>query len=108
MDTLDLSQFLGIAGAGAIITALVEAFKRFLRWTQEDTERIAPLFSIALGVLIFLANIAASLPLTTPVGQAILSAVLTGIVSGATAAGIYQVGGKDVIRAVAGKPDAER
>jgi hypothetical protein len=105
MDTLDPTQFLGIAGAGAIITALVEAFKRFLRWTEDDTNRIAPLFSIALGVLIFVAFTAVNPVAGVELSQAIFNAILTGIVAGATAAGIYQLGGKAVIRGVAGEPD---
>lgn len=106
MDTLDLTQFLGIAGAGALINVLVEAFKRFLRWTQEDTERVAPLLSLALGVLLFVTYTAVNPVVGASLGQGIVQAVVTGIISGGTAAGIYQLGGKEVIRSVAGTPAA--
>lgn len=106
MDPLDLSQFLGIAGAGAILNVLVEAVKRFAQWDQAATERVAPLMSVTLGVLIFLLYQLVSPAEGQATGQGIMAAIFTGIIAGGTSAGIYQIAGKTVIRTVAGPPPA--
>lgn len=98
---MDIAQFLTVAGSGAVIVAVTEAVKRALRWDQETTVRFAPLLAIVLGILITLGGTLA-LPVTNPLGAAIFGAVLQGIVSGATAVGLYNLGGKDIVVAVAG------
>lgn len=108
MDTLELSQFLGIAGAGALINVVLEAVKRAAQWTQETTERLAPLVSLLLGILIFVPYTILAPPVDVTAGIAIMQAIITGIVAGGTAAGIYQLGGKAVIRSVAGTPSGEQ
>lgn len=98
---MDISQFLTVAGGGAVIVALVEAIKRALKWEQEQTVRFAPLLAIGLGVLITVVGTLA-LPITTTLLAAIFGAVLQGIVTGATAVGLYNLGAKEVIVTVAG------
>ncbi len=100
---MDLSQFLTIAGAGAVIVALVEAIKRLLRWDQESTVRFAPALSILLGIAIIGAGTLVA-PIDPVVGFAgsLFSAVLQGIISGATSTGIYQTVGKPAIVATIG------
>lgn len=100
---MDISQFLTVAGAGAVIVAVVEAIKRALKWDQETTVRFAPLLAIALGVLITVVGTLA-LPIDPAMTllAAIFGAVLQGIVTGATAVGLYNLGGKEVIVEVAG------
>jgi len=104
MDPLDLSQFLGIAGAGAILNVLVEAVKRAAQWSQEATERFAPALSVALGITIFLLYQVISPTPDQTAGQGAILAIFTGIIAGGTSAGIYQIAGKTVIRTVAGPP----
>jgi hypothetical protein len=106
MDPLDISQFISIAGAGAIIVAVIEAVKRAAAWTDDQTSRIAPLFSIMLGVVIVVVGLLVG-NLTEPVADVaslIYGGVLTGIIAGATSQGIYGTVGKPVARAVAGTP----
>lgn len=100
---MDISQFLTVAGGGAVIVALVEAIKRALKWDQEQTVRFAPLLAIVLGIVITVVGTLA-LPIDPLVGllASIFGAVLQGIVTGATAVGIYNLGAKEVIVQVAG------
>lgn len=107
MDPLDLSQFLGIAGAGAILNVLVEAVKRAAQWDQSTTERIAPGLSVVLGIVIFLLYQVVSPSVDQTAGQGAILAIFTGIIAGGTSAGIYQIAGKSVIRSVAGTPAEE-
>ena len=107
---VEISQFLTVAGVATICTILVEMFKRLLEWDAAETARFAPIYAIAIGIIGSTAAAvivgpqgnATTVPLTT--AQLVFNGVMTGILGGATACGLYSIGGKSIIRAVAGPP----
>lgn len=95
-------QFVATIGIVAIVTILVEVIKRAAQWTSDATQRFAPLLAVTLGAIL-----SALLFLVAPpearVGQDILIAILFGLVQGAGAVGLYDVGGRTVIEKLAGE-----
>lgn len=100
---MDLSQFLSIAGAGAVIIAVVEAIKRALKWDQEQTSQWAGLLAMLLGIAILVTGTLVSPidPLVT-LPAAIFGGVLQGILAGSTAIAGYVTVGKPAIVATIG------
>jgi Na+-transporting NADH:ubiquinone oxidoreductase subunit NqrE len=98
---LTYEQFVATVGIVAVVTILVEVIKRAAAWTDEATARWAPLLAVILGAVLGGVLFAVA-PATVRIGQDIVVAVLFGLVQGAGAVGLYDVGGKGVIEAVAG------
>lgn len=101
MDTtVDLSLFLTLGGGAALISALTEVVKRTANWSDELVARFASITAIVIGAILFVV-----ITLATTAGvnvQGIAQALLAGVVAGLTSNGLYNVGGKAVITAVAG------
>lgn len=101
MDTtVDLSLFLTLGGGAALISALTEVVKRAANWSDALVARFAAVTAILIGALLFVVITLATVPGVTT--QGIAQALLGGIVAGLTSNGLYAVGGKQVITAVAG------
>ena len=107
---VEVQQFLTVAGVATVCTILVEMFKRLLEWDSAETLRFAPIFSIAIGIIgstigaIFVGPQGSAHTIPAGTGELVFEGVLTGILGGAAACGLYSIGGKQVIRAVAGPP----
>ena len=82
MVELTLADLLTVGGLSLLVTILVQLAKPYL------PEKQIPLFSIAVGVLVaVVTSLALGRVGAEPVGQAIL----TGVLGGAAAIGIYQL-----------------
>lgn len=101
---MDINQFLTVAGVATICTILVEMLKRLLVWDEAATRRYASAAAIGIGVAgSTFAAFVVDRPTDGSVGQVFLSGVLTGIIGGASASGIYSAGGKQAFNAVLGE-----
>lgn len=97
--TLALGQFATLTGAAAIIVALVEVIKRTLAWSDQLTERFAPLTSIILGIIVM---VLVTLGTVAPETVNWIEPIFAGLVTGLYACGLYSLGGKPIITTVAG------
>lgn len=95
--TIDPAVFLTIGGGAGLITALTEVVKRTAAWSDATVARFASITAIIIGVVVFVAGAFAFAP-----DSNLAQAFLAGVVSGLTSSGLYNVGGKQVIVAVAG------
>jgi uncharacterized membrane protein len=94
-------QFVATVGIIGVVTIVVEVIKRAAQWDVDTTVRFAPLVAVLLGAvlggLFFLVS-----PDNLHTGQNAVVAVLFGLVQGASASGIYDLGSKAVIESLAG------
>jgi|WetSurMetagenome_2_1015567.scaffolds.fasta_scaffold03982_4 hypothetical protein len=79
---MQVSDVLTLGGATILVTIAVEVVKRTLAMTEAQTARFGPLMSIGFGVL-FVVGAAWSQTADIP------NALLTGLLAGAAASGIY-------------------
>lgn len=100
---MELADLMGIAGAAVLVGIVVEALKRALQWTPEAVARWGAIVSLLVGVIVVEVATFATGGAGT---QAAAMAGLTGILAGASACGLYDVGGKTLIRAVIGPSGA--
>jgi hypothetical protein len=100
---MSLDQLAQAAVLAAIITIIVEVIKRTLAWSDETTARFAPLFAVTLGAIL---NTLITIVSPVHTGETLLAAVLWGVLIGASSVGLYNLGGKQAIRSVAGAPSA--
>lgn len=78
-----INELLTLGGAAIIVTIVVEVIKRALAMSEAAITRFGPLLAVVVGIVT--AGLAAvSLP-----GSDISSAILTGLLAGASASGIY-------------------
>ena len=85
--TLGIQDVLTVAGATVVILILVGALKA--AWPAFDSARFGALVSIAFGILLVaLANATAIAEVRLDWG----TAILTGILAGASASGLYDAG----------------
>lgn len=94
-----LEALLTVAGNAPVVIVLVEAVKLALGLSPASVERFGPLLAIVVGIVV--AEFAA-LALGQS-GRDLSRAVLTGLVSGATAMGIYNIGAPVASRILGGK-----
>lgn len=99
---MTFEQFVATIGIVGVITIVVEVIKRAAQWSSETTARFAPLLAVILGAILGLAFFAVAPP-EARTGESALLAVLFGLVQGASAVGLYDLGGKTVIETVAGE-----
>lgn len=104
---VSVNEFLTIAGISTVCMILVEMFKRLLVWDADATRRFAPVFSIIIGItgsVIAAVLVGPTAQPGVPPGELVFSGILTGILGGAGAVGLYNIGGASAIRAVVGPP----
>ena len=79
---MEVSELLTLGGAVVVVTIIVEVVKRALAMSEEQITRFGPFLAIVVGVATTLgAAVAQAAPLD--------AAVLTGLLAGASASGIY-------------------
>jgi predicted RND superfamily exporter protein len=78
---LSLNDLLTVAGVAVVVAILVQVLKQ---WLRED---LVPLLALLLGMVLAVAA-SAALGMLTP--EAIGNALLTGLLGGASAIGIYE------------------
>lgn len=81
---LGTTDLLTVAGATVVVTIIVEVLMRAIKPSPETKDRIGPLVAVGVGVLVVGA---AALYNGADLGQALL----TGLLSGAAAIGLYDV-----------------
>lgn len=87
---MDLTQAVTLAGASILVGILVEALKRSLAWGQAQVDRFGSLVAIVVGVLVVaLLNAAQGLIAGPNPWQPLAVSVITGILAGAAASGLY-------------------
>ena len=79
---LTVNDLLTLGGASIVVTILVEIIKRAAAMSDAQISRFGPLLSVGLGVVIACAAAFSQ-------SAAYSEAILTGILAGATASGIY-------------------
>ena len=85
---MTLNDLATVGGLAVVVTIIVQLFKGFV------TERWVPLFAVGVGVAVsMLAAWALGMYGWANVGQA----MLTGLLAGATAIGIYEVAPRNVL-----------
>lgn len=82
MEELTVAAVLTLAGAGLVVSPLVEVVIRALAWDEPTQGRFGPLLALALGIVVVVAAAAAS-------GGNLPQAVLTGAMAGFMAMGIH-------------------
>lgn len=87
-DVPQVSALLTISGVSIVTVIVMEVIKRAAALTDDDTKRWGPLMSV--GIATVLAILALFVLNGTSIsGEAILQAVLVGVMGGAAASGIY-------------------
>ena len=81
---LTVADLLTLVGAAIVVAVIVELVKRTFAWTEQFTDRFAPLVSCLAGILL---SVLAAIWL----GRDPVQAALTGFLAGALAAGLYDV-----------------
>jgi hypothetical protein len=79
---MDTTELLTLGGVAIVVTILTEVIKRALAMSDEAVARFGPLLSVVLGVAI-------GLGAAFYQAADLLSGVLTGLLAGASASGIY-------------------
>ena len=79
---MTVTDLLTLGGATAVVVIVVEVIKRAAALTEAQVARFGPLLSIGAGVVIVGA---AAIAKAAPIDEALL----TGLLAGASAAGIY-------------------
>lgn len=79
---MELSDLLTLGGASIIVVIVTEVIKRAANLSAEANARFGPLLAVFVGVV---ACVAAAASTASDLGQA----ALTGLLAGASAAGIY-------------------
>jgi len=102
--TLELGQFATLTGGAALIMGLVEVIKRTLDWDAKTTDRFAPIASILTGMVLM---ILLSVGVGNDLAGGLIEALFAGLVTGLYACGLYSIGGKPAINAVAGPPNSK-
>lgn len=85
---MTLDQAISLGGATILVGILVETLKRTLAWGQAQVDRFGPLVAILVGILVVVLLTTATDGITTP--AAFAAAIVTGVIAGASAAGLYQ------------------
>lgn len=97
---MDLSEAITLGGATILVSVLVEVLKRSLAWGQAQVDRFGPLVAVVVGILVVVLLAAAMGNLAGPdPAQAVASAIITGVLAGAAASGLYD--GTKVVALVA-------
>ena len=91
---ITVADLLTLVGLTPIVMVFVEALKRLLTLSEDVTKRVGPVLAIGSGILLALA--AAGWLMTQGTAVDLGQAVLTGFVSGALAAGLYDTVGDTV------------
>ena len=87
---MDLTQAITLAGASILVGILVEVLKRALAWGQAQVDRFGSLVAIVVGILVVVLLNAAQGLITGPnPWQPLAVAIITGILAGAAASGLY-------------------
>ncbi len=79
---MEVADLLTLGGAAIIVTIVVEVVKRTLAMTEAQVTRFGPLLAIVIGIA---ATVGASIAQNAPLD----AAILTGLLAGATASGVY-------------------
>ena len=79
---MEVADLLTLGGAAIIVTIVVEVVKRTLAMTEAQITRFGPLLAIVIGIA---ATVGASIAQNAPLD----AAILTGLLAGATASGVY-------------------
>jgi hypothetical protein len=79
---MEVSELLTLGGAVVVVTIVVEVIKRALAMDEAAITRFGPFLAIAVGIV---TTCAAAVAQTAPLD----AAVLTGLLAGASASGIY-------------------
>jgi hypothetical protein len=79
---MEISELLTLGGAVVVVTIITEVVKRTLAMSEAQITRFGPLLAVLLGI-------AATCGAAVAQSADIPSAVLTGLLAGASAAGIY-------------------
>jgi hypothetical protein len=83
---MEATEVLTIGGASVITVILSEAIKKALRLSEANTDRFGLLLALAIGIgTVTVFNLLAIANTSVPWG----TAILVGILAGASAAGIY-------------------
>lgn len=100
---MTFEQFVATIGIVAVVTIMVEVIKRAANWSSETTARFAPLLAVIFGAILGLAFYLGAGPGSPWVARDALVALLFGFVQGASAVGLYDLGGGAAIKAVVGE-----
>lgn len=79
------ADLLTLGGAAIVVSILVEITKRALGWSGPTVDRFGPLLAVVLGTLVV--GLAGALQGADP-----LASTLTGLLAGASAVGLYDLG----------------
>jgi hypothetical protein len=79
---MEVTDLLTLSGAAIIVTIVVEVVKRAAALTEAQVTRFGPLLAIVIGIA---ATVGASVAKSAPLD----AAILTGLLAGATASGVY-------------------
>jgi len=79
------ADLLTLGGAAIVVAIVVEVLKRALGWSGATVDRFGPLLAVVVGTLIV--GLAGALQGADP-----LASTLTGLLAGASAVGLYDVG----------------
>lgn len=79
-----------IAGVALLTGIVVGALTKFLNWSGDVKDRVAPLASLVVGVVLGLLGLGLNVgPIAR---QDVVVAIVTGLFGGATASGLYDSG----------------
>ncbi len=84
---MDLNQAITLTGATVLVMVLTEMLKRLFAWGQAQVDRYGSAVAIVIGIVAVVLLTLAGGADTTP--QMFAGAVITGILAGASASGIY-------------------
>jgi len=79
---MSVEELLTLGGATIVVTIVVEVIKRALAMSEAAVTRFGPLLAVGVGVLVVTAAAFAQ-------GARLDAAILTGLLAGAAASGIY-------------------